>query len=1155
MQGSNLSRFRNISVFLLVLVGALTATSLFAEEAVKSSTLAIKPGPPAGFEEFSGPRETSIDLFYGGLKIGSFHAVYTDKFIAFSDPKDIVSKIPAIKPEESDRLTQVLTGDLQTHADLVCNHARIEGCGNLQPDTASIIFDEDRFKADLFINPKMLALQDTHKDKILPPAPDILSAIQALNGSITGSPGEKQNYSMLTNSTIAYGASRVNLVSIASNKEKQINSMSASLDKWGLENKIGLFDSHPLQLLPQTPMTGISVGTSLNTNLALRNTEGSRLTIFLAQRSYVSLIYNNVIYTTDFYEAGNQVLNTDSLPEGAYEVTIRIRDTAGAQTEEKRFFTKHFEIPPSDQPIFFGQIGSIRDVTSQGTLPNAGHGVVASAGTLRRLGESTGFDVDMLAVKNTIFAESGAFLLLPPDHQLRASALLSSAQDIGFGINYLGYALDKKLAFSTDLRSIFQAKEPIATDSVNPINGSSKQMAMNASYQLSDLANVGVQANYSKASTSRDNYSYGPLVRWDLWREGDSNLSLSGDSSMTQNGTVHSVMLRFTKRLGSWGLSTDGGLRGGEKAAAGGRSLSRSGDARITWNNDKSPGTYTVVGAETRHDESSDGYIVDMDHRGHYGNIKMLGSQTHTPQGQNTFYSGNFGVSIGQTGSDIAMSGNQQQDSGIIVKTTGDSKEIPMKIMVNRSERTTFETGGSAAVFLPPYQTYNVSISPVNSAAIDYDGMVKNVTLYPGNMVPLVWNVNPIHVVLGHVVLEDGSPLANARLEEARNITITGEDGLFQAELLSVESITFNRAAEEPPFFKANMDTRNRENEIDIFSALPPETTSHKLHRSKMSEQDQKEAIIGLFGDEDNAEQDTGLAGSKDEPTAKKEDSSLSEPKQSNVVPENVPLIHKLLPALRCRVSLPHEKEENNIVIYDEPLICHEIPFDDTQQNTSEVKKSDLMKGTVDAGEPDSTNSADWMYQNTVEKPVEINRSNTDLLQQNNQTSDQNQASQSSASVIADPKKSTEDGENESIHNANNEDISNKSQKHFEAQFAAYQNEMQANEALEKLFKDNPDFATKTVHIVKADLGSMGIYYRIRGEFETSEEAVNICKTFHSQGKDCFVVPQKSSTDSSPASHVALEPPNRHKHSRSQKSVLSVPKELALPEPPSELDH
>jgi hypothetical protein len=159
--------------------------------------VSIKSGAPEGFEELEGPAETAVDLHYGGLKIGVFRAIYTPRSILFSNPEEIVGKVPALDPEASELVIKALTGDLPTHADRICGPIPKPGCGTANPDIAEVIFDQDRFKAELFVNPSLLLEQDTHTEKVLPPAPDVVSGVHSISGGLIGTPGEPQNYSLM----------------------------------------------------------------------------------------------------------------------------------------------------------------------------------------------------------------------------------------------------------------------------------------------------------------------------------------------------------------------------------------------------------------------------------------------------------------------------------------------------------------------------------------------------------------------------------------------------------------------------------------------------------------------------------------------------------------------------------------------------------------------------------------------------------------------------------------------------------------------------------------------------------------------------------------------------------------------------------------------
>lgn len=976
----------------LLLAWPLLCFSPVATAQESGASLTVKPGVPEGFEQLAAPQATNVDVVFGGDKIGSFRAVYSPKTIAFVSPEEIVAAIPALKPETAEKVKQALTGELPTQIEAACGHIITKDCGILKPDVAGVIFYEESFRADLFVSSSLLAVQDTHMERILPPAPNLFSAIHQINGNVTGN-DSTQEFSVLDNSILAYGAQRLQFIGIASNRDKQINTFAASMDRWGMESSAGLFNSHALQLLPQMSMGGVSMQTSLKTNLAIRDSAGSSLEIFLPQRSYVSLVYNGVIYSTDMYDAGNQILNTSNLPEGAYDVTIKIRTLDGVETQETRFFAKNFAIPPKDQPIYFGQVGQLRDPAESNAFNSISNTPIATAGMIRRLTESLALDVDVLSLKDKIFAEIGTFLLMPPNHQLRISSLFSSDQDMGIGGSYIGYFLHNALSFSANARYIISGETAGTTastastfDFTDPINGDSKQLSGSFSYQVTDRLNIGLDSNYTDSGNTHGAYSYGPRMRYNIWRNGPNNLTLTSSYNNTDKGPQGIIYLNFTMRMGDWGLSGQSSFSN----QSSNNNYQQAYNGRVTWNDDKNPDRFTVIGAEKAHDDKIDSYIMDLDHRASYGNLKLLGSQTDTSAGQKTFYNGNFGFSIAHTAHDFAWGGRHLDTSGLIFKNEGNSTDVPMKIMVDGAERATFDTGHSTPLFLSPYHTYKVNIKPVQSSAIDYDGTVKNITLYPGNIMPMVWDINKVMVVVGHVILPDGTPLSNARLVEARNITITDEAGLFQGELLQLKNITFRQVEDLPP--------SPIKNPLITDFSLPPMPKSYPFTQTNMSLEEQRKAILDIFDSQYNAPpappkpdleplmttlhniQKTFAdmlhiklpekpavveAAGPPAPTNQavpvepvqaaplQENAAAPAPEQGQPVAPSeeaapqtqIAATPPAKPAFHCSVTLPEVKETNGVYIFSEPLVCNPLPDENLTEEDKKRQQANYQRG------------------------------------------------------------------------------------------------------------------------------------------------------------------------------------------------------------------
>lgn len=1136
---------------------------LFAEDN-PAPKLKVKASVPKGFEAFDQPNETLIDLFYGGLYIGSFRAIYTPKSILFATPEDVVSKIPAIKYEAMPAIKKVFSEEMPTNAQLTCARVPDETCGKLIPETAGVIFYEDRFEAELFINPNLLAEQDYRKEKILPPAPDGFSGTHSLSATATGATGAKRFYSILDNSTIAFGPARINMQGVANSEVERINTLTAGLDKWGLDNRAGFLDSFGMQILPQVQMTGISTSTSRSTNLLLREISGSRISLFLPRRAWVTILYKDHVYSTEFYEAGNQVLNTDGLPEGSYEITIRIRDLSGEQKEEKRFFTKNFDIPPADQPIYFGQVGLIREQDADAPFfPRFGKGMVSGGGIVKRLNDDFGISGSFMTLRNQGFTELGGFLLFPPNQQLRLTTLLSNAKDIGFGASYIGHVMDERMSFSASARTIYSGKE-YDTNPVDPITENISQLSGTVTFQITQDANIGFSADYSDTESGKPSFSAGPTLRYDLWRDNSSQLTLTAFSSQTSEGFANGAMLNYTLRLGGFNLNTTGSADSG-----GGQSSTRTGSSRVSYELSDTPGELTSIGAEASHEPKTNTYLADLDHRGSLGNVKIVGSQAHTTGAINKFYSGTMSLGVAHTTEDITWGGNEQKSSGIIIKNTGNAEDVPMRVLVNGSERETFKTGRSQAVFLNPYDTYKISVAPGDPTNLDYDPNPKRITLYPGNIVPLTWEINKIHIVLGHVVMPDGTPLVNARLEQARNITVTDESGMFQGELLDLKKISFKRAAEKP-----------RESVLknsDVFATLPAQS-SKGLAKSNMSPEEQKAALTELYGEipslpegassvaitESETPSSDLASGIQCQSTIVKHSevdelcSALVSEYQQACLPKNeYHLFDQIIasaiaaparaneeittaqaalqepetplkPAVHCEVILPEVQANSGVFIYPEPLKCipiaentdpasPETPADSEQEAPKSTRKG-LSNDQVVQLFADARTRTPHGYRSKksptpvlVEPVMPVDVADLPLPASPLLGS---KAAVKIRPAPAEPRNETKQVIAHAEHTVTSADMTVTTVASLpaynndtvEVQLGAFRTQQKAMEMQQMLMRSFEEFSGKKPYIVRVNLGKLGIFYRLRvSDFHNSREARDFCSVLTSRGQSCFI--------------------------------------------------
>ncbi|MBL0319707.1 MAG: TcfC E-set like domain-containing protein [Alphaproteobacteria bacterium] len=409
--------FRGVLCFIAILLTCLPGLDAQARDnPLAPIAIPVKAGAPRGFEFLDEPQIGKVDVSYGGRMIGSAMVTYTSETVAFENINELLNTIPAIKPDALDKIVTTLSGKISNHAENICS--RYSGnfskndCGTLTPDVAGVIFDESHFKAELFINSTLLDKQDSKNDRILPPAENIFSGLHSFSGNVSKEPDGRDSFSMIQNSTLGYGQGRFNLVNVYTQDTQRMDSALLSLDKKGYLFKAGYFESLAHHILPELQVTGVSAATSLDTNLAQKRNAGNQIWLFLPTRSWVTLLHNNIIYATEFYEAGNQIIDTTALPEGAYDITIRIREPNGNTRDEKRFFAKNFQIPPPGQPIYYTMAGFVRQQDQTQPLPQTSSTPIFQADTIRRITDNIGVNASLMDVGDTGYIELGTFCFL-----------------------------------------------------------------------------------------------------------------------------------------------------------------------------------------------------------------------------------------------------------------------------------------------------------------------------------------------------------------------------------------------------------------------------------------------------------------------------------------------------------------------------------------------------------------------------------------------------------------------------------------------------------------------------------------------------------------------------------------------------------------------
>ncbi|MGB1271261.1 MAG: TcfC E-set like domain-containing protein, partial [Endozoicomonas sp.] len=319
-------------------------------------------GIPEGFERLTEPQTTKIDVYFGGRFLISTPVVYTPESIEFTTPDEVVKHIPESSRKEV--LIEALSGPLDRHDNFLCAGFN---CPLYDPDMAGVVFDESNFRLTLHINKNYLPPPQQPDLQFLPPSSADGAFLQTGNLLFSGSHTSGDISSPDSETWTFFGQSTLSLreQSLESHWDQDkergfgIRSLSLASDHQGFYYNAGLIPGRGFGLTfsPDHTLLGVHMGSSARTLMDDGFNQSTRLPVFRANRGRVDVLRDGRLIHTEFQEAGNQLINTQSFPSGAYEITIKVYDGNILQDEETRFFVKTTFLPPSDIPQYFFELG------------------------------------------------------------------------------------------------------------------------------------------------------------------------------------------------------------------------------------------------------------------------------------------------------------------------------------------------------------------------------------------------------------------------------------------------------------------------------------------------------------------------------------------------------------------------------------------------------------------------------------------------------------------------------------------------------------------------------------------------------------------------------------------------------------------------------
>lgn len=767
-----------LTILLILSAISSTAAELANSTAEKSSLPVKKAFIPPGFELLLEPQTTQVDIFYGGQYLLSTLARFTPTEITFLAPGEIVARIPELLTPEIIRKT--LSNPLSTNSELVCLRKEDTGCGTIATEDLAIIFDNGKFRVDLFVSSDLISVRTSGIDKYLPASDAGFSFLNAIGAAANGEKGGNKNYNVANTTILSFAENRLFALSNVTREEGYtVDTLALQRDLNGLEYQLGIFRARAANLvfIREADFKGASIASSLNTRRDLDQSSGSELQLFLDSKSRVDIFKDGRLISSSVYDTGNQVIDTSELPSGAYDVVLRIRDAFGRLREETRFYIKTNRLPPVDQTLFFFDAGELVQKIPDQTLPETTGISIIRTGVSRRITKNFGGEIGVLVQEDDSLIETG-FFKLGRNHELRTSFAYSDRGDWGVNLNSRFRA--GPVTFTSNLRKTWVEPIPIGTPIGTPPPLLGEELTQTSVGINAPLAGgfLHITSRYIKRPLVTDR-NLG--IKYNFASRNFGSTLLDSNIQLTKDNDNYQFLLTFSLRFHTGRWQTEYAPRIFSERKAGITETDFDSRLSTTWQDGEKYQSDVSFSLRASEENATETVEANMDLAGSYGRSTV--DVLHTPDTDSTNYGANLFTTIIANSSTLSFGGKSLTHSALVMDIEGETQDAYFDVFVNNSKRGSVNIGKKSVVSVHPFDTYEVSLQARGDSLLDFNHQGQTATLYPGNVVTMKWKAARVIIAFGQILDVRGNPVANALIKGVTGIATTDEFGLFQAEI------------------------------------------------------------------------------------------------------------------------------------------------------------------------------------------------------------------------------------------------------------------------------------------------------------------------------------------------------------------------------------
>jgi Mat/Ecp fimbriae outer membrane usher protein len=757
---------------------------------------------PEGFDDLLQAQLTLMDVYFNGRLVGSSMATYTMDEIIFEEPKEVFTMLSDIS--QPDKVLAALSLPLPAHQSQVCFYQGQPDCGVLAPEELAVIFDESKLRVDIFINPDLQVQSVFEVDKYLPGSTSGPAMINALSLVASGGDTRDEVYTARINSIVSYENYRL-LANVESDEQNdtRLDQLSVIYEYQDMEYQLGTFRTVTQNsgFFGQRDFIGLRAQSTLSSRTDLEQVSGTRLFVFLNERSRIEAYKDGQIIDTNLYQAGNIELDTREFPQGAYSVELKIIGESGRVRNETHFFSKSLQLPPKGESLFYlelgyPEIGSIESGSLE-AYPIAEDESMTRLGYVTRLNDHFGLSGGYVNNSEQQSFEFGTFWLADRIDIQTNHLLTDDSETANFlSINYR----HPNIFVSATYREANTKFLPLVDTDFRLLPESYTQSTLNFGIPFSNsMLNV-----FSRMTQREGQDSYNAIgLSWrkNIYRSGRFMLDWNIDASKENDDRklLTGLTLRFSKSR----FNLDSNLSYQDRNVAQQSQFNEQfidKSVRVGYSNPDSMLGVVNHSLQLNQTREQDSATIQSSLNNDYGAGQVIVDRqrpsslsTDNTNANKTNYSITGRFNLVTNGDDLAFGGAKQNVAGVMLDLKSfKNDELSFAVIVNGIERTRVKAGSSTFVALEPYKSYELVLSPTGQTLVEFNDTPKQFTLYPGNVKTYHWDIEQVKVIVLQLIKNE-KPFSNSKLQDKSIYARTDDLGWVQLELKTAGTYRFKK--------------------------------------------------------------------------------------------------------------------------------------------------------------------------------------------------------------------------------------------------------------------------------------------------------------------------------------------------------------------------